>query len=116
MLDRELVIADSVRDVVLWVGMPDGHPVEAAWPIPATPDALVLLAYMSGPQGAFRNLVRVNPSGRVIWRAELPSSGNNAYVSAEVRADGVIAAHSWSAHLVQIDPATGHLIDTEFVK
>lgn len=115
-LDGELLITTTHDHDPLWAGMPDGQRVEAAWPLPGTSDGLVLLEHMSRPHGAFRNLLRVDPRGSIVWRADLPSSGNDAYVAADVQPDGSVTARSWSAYLVHVAPATGRLLRSEFVK
>lgn len=83
-------------------------------PVPGSSDELVLLDYMGGPN-VFANLFRRTPAGVDVWRAAPPSTGPDAWVSAAVEGDRVLA-QSWSGWRVVLDLATGVEIDRTFTK
>jgi hypothetical protein len=76
----------------------------------------VLFVYPEGGDADCRNLVRLTPQNRIVWRAEVPDPGSNdTYVA--VRWSGrSLAANSWSAYLVKLDPDTGRLLSATFTK
>jgi outer membrane protein assembly factor BamB len=93
----------------LWAGQPRGAHVVGVWPLPPTSDALILLRWEKRfTENQFRNLLRIQPDGRVVWAAELPSTDADMWVEAGVVA-GRIRATSWTGFTVDIDPATGRL-------
>jgi hypothetical protein len=68
-----------------------------------------------GDVGQFQNLMLVAPGGATIWVAELPTTGTgDAYYSIESLKP--LIALSVSSYRGTIDPATGRLVDVEFVK
>lgn len=111
---NELVVSDASSGAVLWHGQPIGAPVEDVHQL--GPDAaLVLCDYMAGPPGPFQNLICVDSLGRVVWRAELPTSSNTeAYVNIDTTMR--ISANSWSGHCVTLDRSSGKIIDDVFAK
>jgi len=109
------VIAKTETGTVLWKGKPDGYPAKAILPLPHSEDAVILLDYMAGPRN-FANLIRMAPSGKVLWRAEPPeTSADDAYVECRWQGDALVA-NSWSGYLVEIDLATGKPSSSQFVK
>lgn len=115
-LNRELVVTDAATGRPRWSGRPLGLPVEDVQPISDSADAIVLLDYAGAPQGPCRNLVRIDPDGRVVWEGELPtSSSTEAYVSFQL--DGkALTANSWSSNHVQLDLGTGRIDARKFTK
>ena len=82
--------------------------------MPGSPDEVVLLDYVDGPN-VFSNLLRRRPDGSEVWRATPPGSGTSAWVAARIE-DGEVVAHSWSGFLVRMDLGTGTEIETKFTK
>ncbi len=77
-------------------------------------DELVLFDYVDGPK-VFANLIRRRGSVEV-WRAAPPlPTSPDAWVSARVEGDEVVA-QSWSGFRVWLDLADGSEIRREFTK
>ena len=75
---------------------------------------LILLDTVASKEPTFENLLCVERNGNVVWKAELPQS-NDAFVSFEQTAEGLVA-NTWSGYRVRLDPATGKLMERQFVK
>ena len=102
----------------LWLDLPEGYAVRAVAAIPETDDCLVLLkgdTDKASQPGHFENLWRYSYETGVIWRAELPQSGSDCYVSFALEAVG-LRANSWSCYLVAIDIETGRIQSRTFTK
>jgi len=82
--------------------------------VPGSEDTVVLVDYMGGPT-VFANLFRVTPDGAEIWRAQPPDTGPDAWTSARIEGDEVIA-FSWSCFAVRLDLATGSELSRVFTK
>lgn len=91
-----------------------------AIPIPGTEDLLILQGIEDlHPDFRAWNLTRRRADGSLVWSAELPEvpehTGFDGYVSAEWNR-GRVFANSWSGYWVEIDPATGRVIDQQFTR
>ncbi len=116
-LNREIIVTDSETGVVCWAGAPLGWPADSVLPIPGTARAVVLLSYETAPPGPCNNLVCIEPSGRIAWRAELPTrESTDAYVSCDFVEEGTVSARSWSCYHVNIDANTGKIVRKDFTK
>ncbi len=101
-------------DVLQWSGDLLGVGVQRVLPIAGSDDVIVLVAWSASSQGGFRNLLRVSKIGSLVWRAGLPSD-RDSYVS--VKWVGVqLIANSWNGYSVEIDPVTGHPLQSLFTK
>lgn len=96
--------------------LPDGREVlEVIGRVPGV-GVLVLLDPGEG-YAPINNLVLVDDEGSVRWRADLPSStGGESYVSAEISTSGGLSASSWSGYRVELDPHSGRILSTDWVK
>lgn len=112
---EELWIVHATTGRVVWRGQPLGYSVQMVLPTPSSDAFLVLLRYDRGPTTAFRNLLRLQPDGAVVWQAELPDRGYDAYTDVEWR-NHVLTAFSWSGFLVVLDPDSGRILSTRFTK
>lgn len=108
-IGSDLVIKDA-NGVELWKGKPEG--VEVAWAtsIPDSSDGLAL--YEPYPDDWQRitgsqNLIRVSPSGQIVWRAELPEKGSK-YVGAKLLSRDRLRAYAPS-YDVDLDLETGKI-------
>jgi outer membrane protein assembly factor BamB len=65
--------------------------------------------------GQFENLVALDPDGKKIWTAELPTNypGDCYY---EMRPGRPLVAYSWQSYICKIDIDTGKIVDREFTK
>lgn len=117
LVDREVVVSESATGKVLWHGLPDGIPGVEVVAIPGTSDAVVRLDHMA-KGGAFRNLVRISSSGRVLWRAELPTlEPADAYVAVDYDSEySRLTAVSWTGYWVVVNVDSGGIVEQEFVK
>ncbi len=114
-LNSGAVVAKGESGRILWTGKPDGYPAKAVLPLPESEDAVVLLDYMAGPK-VFANLVRISPTGEVVWRSDPPeTSMPDAWVQCEWRGNDLYV-NSWSGYRVKLDLATGRPRTSEFVK
>jgi hypothetical protein len=123
-VDGELVVSDDRG--VGWRGKPDGRQAMEAIPLPGSDDAVVLLEYWTEP-GTLANLVRLNASGDIIWRAELPTiadvgggqaewlGGDDAWVAVALRGSA-LTANSWSCFFCVLDALTGAIVSATFTK
>jgi hypothetical protein len=115
---EDLWVADDSRAV--WRGRPDGAPVLSVVALPGTEYAVALLDAQAGPRNAagdlmgWPNLVCVNATGAVIWRAATNDS-QDCWVAVEWQ-DGHLYAHTWSCCSVTLDPGTGREISRVFTK
>ena len=115
-LDREVVVTDLSSGSVLWAGRPLGRAVLQLVQMPDGFRAVVLLDYYGSPHDDRENLVAIDESGQILWRAELPTaSSTDAFTEFELVEEG-ISAFSWSGHRVLIDPCTGDTLDDDFAK
>src|SRR5689334_8716989 len=100
-LYNELTIF-SDAGALLYRGKPEGYPVQKAVAVEGL-GTVVLLKYWEKKTGSFENLLLLDTSGAVLWRAQLPSSSSDAFVDFEF-CDGKLIAHSWSCYRVEIEP------------
>jgi hypothetical protein len=79
-------------------------------------DAAVLLDYATArPQmKPFRNLLRVAPDGRIIWRAE-PPHHDDVFVAIRWH-DGRLSGNTWGGWSVTLDSVTGVVIEKTFTE
>ena len=69
---------------------------------------------MDGPK-VNANLARVSPGGAGVWRAEPPDAEPDAWTSARIEGDEVVAC-SWSCYEVRLELATGRELSRVFAK
>jgi hypothetical protein len=111
----ELVIEDIEDNSVKWKGKIGGLPIHTLLSIPDIEDCIVLLNYWENGN-RFQNLLRINSTGSVVWRAMLPSDvGVDSYVRTKWQS-GDLLAWSWSGFMVTIDISTGNIITQKFTK
>ena len=110
----ELVLYSS-EGQVLYQGKPDGFTVSEA----CATEAGRIVVLGKTPEKAYlscQNLLMLDRTGKIIWRAQLPQpSSADAYVSFTYE-DGRILANSWSGYRVLIDPNNGRIGSAEFTK
>jgi hypothetical protein len=99
----------------VWQGRPQGIRCLECTPIPEAQDVVVLLDPDSQIRGPFKNVCRVRVDGSVLWWADLPTTGEDSYV-ALTQVGQHIFATSWSGYRATIDPVTGKIARSEFVK
>ncbi len=88
--------------------------VASALPIDNNSRCIVLLDILASKESQFRNLLCIERDGNVVWKAELPVS-QDAFVSFQMTTDGLVA-NSWSGYRVILNPATGKIMERQFVK
>ncbi len=95
------------------IGLP--HPAEDAFVL----DGLLVVLYVpsseSGKVGQFNNLVALGESGEPVWIAELPTT-ETADCYYRVRSRTPLVVLSVKSFVCTLDPATGQIIEKEFVK
>ena len=111
----------TTADELMYEGtvVPGASP-SAVVPALRSADAFVLLDYSKRPQGVekwhpYRNLMRVAPTGDVLWTAELiPGDMWKCFVG--VRISGGLLIAQGSASEAVIDPDTGAVLDIRHTK
>jgi outer membrane protein assembly factor BamB len=98
---------------ISWSSSYRGMKVVAALPIDGE-RYLILLDTAASKQEVFENLLCVERSGNVVWKAELPDQPD-AFVKFEMVVDG-LRAWTWSGWMLRLDPATGKILERQFVK
>lgn len=98
----------------------EGGVVAATVPLPGTDDVVVLLDPEQRPDEVmqwhpFRNVLRVDPSGQIVWHAGLMRSETAAKCWLGVEFDGALRAWTYSYECV-LDPVTGRIVDSTFTK
>jgi len=97
-----------------WRGTYEGMKVVAAQPFEGNSRCLILLDPDASQKSYFENLLCVDASGKVLWRAQPPQSSNDAFVA--IRMTGELYANTWSGYRVRIDLETGRTVELQFVK
>jgi len=98
----------------------DGGVVMATVMLPNTDDVVVLLDPDHRPDGVlpwhpFNNVLRVSPSGQIVWRAELLSAETTAKCWHGVEFEGGLRARTYSYECM-LDSETGRIVDSTFMK
>ena len=79
-------------------------------------DRAVVEPCESGVTYRVENLVRVDGTGTIRWRAHLPeNTGPDCFVAVAFD-DGLLIATTWSGFRVELDPVSGQHRRTAFVK
>ena len=119
----ELVVLWHGKDRSGWPGAKladneefEGRRIEYQIALPNR-DRILLLAFVYGGPKTQQNLIKVDGSGLVLWRADPPdASAGDSWVSIDDTGDGNLMANSWSGWRVRIDPETGLVTSKQFVK
>lgn len=102
-----------------WSGLIDGRPVIQAVAVTGSTDVIVRVEppEIDDSCSPYPNLFRVDPAGRIVWRAELPvpEDWTDSYTEFEV-VDAELSAFSWSCYGVRLDPSTGAIVSKVFTK
>jgi hypothetical protein len=109
--EGQLNVSDGAR--TLWEGGFEGVPVVQIVQISDSDRCLVLLD-PGAKQATFENLLMVSPTGSIVWKAELPQS-HDAF-SKIITNSNSIEATTWNGLRVKLDPATGRVTESRFVK
>ena len=109
----QFIVFRAEDGTINWSGSYRGMKVAAALPIDDA-RCLILLDRMASKQEIFENLLCVERSGNVVWKAELPDQPD-AFVEFEMTAQG-LRAWTWSCWMLKLDLRTGKIIEREFVK
>lgn len=112
---KELTVTDG-SGTELWRGQPEGFPVAWAGSVPGSDYGIVLYENYRPEKtyGSFDNLVRVRPFGSIVWRAQLPATGD-VYTAAEI-SQGALSAFSCGCYRVRVDFDTGRITEKAFTK
>lgn len=119
----ELVVLWHGKDRSGWPGTKladneefEGRRIEYQIALP-NGDRLLLLTFTTGGPKTQQNLIRVDGSGSVVWRADPPdANAGDSWVSVEHMSGGNLMANSWSGWRVRLDPETGVVAAKQFVK
>jgi hypothetical protein len=92
----------------------DGAVVRKAIPLADGKQCLLLLDPDMSDKPVFENLLCIDQSERLIWKAKL-SSIPDVFVDVDLISEGVVA-NTWSGSRVVLDPHTGRELKRAFVK
>ncbi|HSQ65776.1 MAG TPA: hypothetical protein VLM85_21290 [Polyangiaceae bacterium] len=115
LLNGAIEVTDATGRLV-WRGKPLQHRVKSVIPLAGEDICIVLLDPDVQLRSHFENVVCVDPHGGVVWRASLPTSGNDDCYLALAYEGGALVANSWSGFRVRIDPRGGRILDAVFTK
>jgi outer membrane protein assembly factor BamB len=96
-----------------WEGDYQGMKVIATLPIDNDQKCLILLDLVPGRSGRFQNLVCVGGDGKAVWTAQHVQS-HDPFVS--IQSNDGLYANTYQGYRVRLDPQTGSILETEFVK
>jgi hypothetical protein len=96
-----------------WQGTYEGMEVTAVELLEDDTRCLILLDLVATRKSRFENLLCIDASGQVLWKGQLPQ-GADAFVS--IRMSDGLYANTWSGYRVRLDPATGVILEQQFVK
>jgi outer membrane protein assembly factor BamB len=100
-------------NTIRWTGSYGGSNVTAALPID-NERCVILLDRTANKQEVFENLLCVDSSGTVVWKADLPEKPD-VFVKIAI-AGGVLRAWTWSCWMLKLEPQSGKVIEKQFVK
>jgi hypothetical protein len=90
-----------------------GVPVAATLPLGS--DLIVLFDYHEASQKrVWDNLMRVRPDGTIVWRASPPTS--TAGFTKIEWIGGNLMAWTWECFMLRLDPASGRVLESTFMK
>jgi hypothetical protein len=91
-------------------------PIYQSVDLPAGSGRVIIYDWSANQEYRIENLVRVDASGDLIWRAKLPeSTGHDCFVAVIV--DGnAISANTWSGYTLTLDPISGKTLTCTFTK
>lgn len=121
----ELIVRSTKNGEILWKGKPKGYDVGQVFPINGSNDCIVLLEWQKTRVENQRNLLRLDPCGKIIWVIEDPTkkiiSGPKREQEVESYTQVLIKNSQWIASTYSgfadyIDIETGAIIKSEFVK
>jgi hypothetical protein len=75
---------------------------------------IILLDPGASKQEVFENLLCLESSGSMVWKAELPDQPD-VFVKFEIAADG-LQAWTWSGWVLRLELTTGKILERHFVK
>jgi len=108
-------ISDKQGKHVIWEGMPDNCEIIKQLQIQDRAIHVVLIN-SDEKMGSFQNLIAIDNSGHILWKAELPDPlTGDMYVDISLQNNRLIA-YSWSGYRVEIDLTSGQIISRKFTK
>ena len=104
-------VVRTEKETLEWEGNYEGTKVIAALPFGSR--CLILLDLVPGRSGSFQNLICVESDGKVVWRAQHLQS-HDPFVG--IHFNEKLYANTYRGYRVRLDPQTGRILETEFVK
>ena len=82
-----------------------------------TPEAgsIVLYDWMAEEVKDGRNLMRVDPGGKIIWKASPPRASMDCFTRMQWEGQ-TLTADTWSGYRVSVDPQNGDVTVLKFTK
>lgn len=115
----------KVLKKTIWSGKPYGVNVVSCAEIPDSDDCIVLLEWEMCVRLNIKNILRINPEGRVIWKINRPdrfndlfgiNRQNDTYLQIYKVSSSRAFINTYSGFLDSVDLDTGMVVDSEFVK
>jgi len=124
-VNGELIIRSKETGEIMWRGKPKGYEVAVVLPIEQSDDYIVLLEWLKSGLENQKNLLRLEPSGNIVWEVGDPPKDSysgpergqesESYTQIMVENPQLIAS-SYSGYADFIDVETGYIYKSEFVK
>jgi len=112
--DLSFLVFQAADESFHWHGEYRGMKVVTVLPVDDNSKCLILLEIAQEKEQTFENFLCVKRDGNIVWKAELPQS-HDTFVSFQKTAEGLIA-NTWSGYRIRLDPATGKIVERQFVK
>lgn len=86
-----------------WINMRASSRIARKFAVPGFGDSIVLFSWSANPEPLQRNVARVDCDGKVIWRAELPSTAaSDCFVNLACAGDGYVV-QTYSGWKIRLD-------------
>ena len=110
--NQELVVSRDESNVISWVGSFKGAKLTSAYP--TGDNRCLLLLEVNADASARENLLSIERTGAIAWKAELPAS-HDSFIAFESKPDG-LHAWTWNGWRLKLDSSTGRILERTFVK
>jgi hypothetical protein len=109
-----IIVSEKADKSYEWSGLYNGIAIKTAVPIEHGERCVLLLDPDASPKNVFENLFCIDPSGRSIWIAHLPSVPDR-FLDLAVTSEGMWGT-TWSGFRILLDKNSGRELKRVFVK
>ncbi len=108
-----VLVSQAADGYLEWSGQHDGTTIKKAIPLERDKRCILLLDPDSNKRPVFENLVCIDQSGAIVWKARLSSKPD--VLDMQMTSGGVLAS-TWSGYKILLDPSSGRALKRTFVK